>query len=122
MIASPTKETTPAVTEAVQQIFPSNCCGNRKTAFDMAQAATLHCQPSGNSSIGFSSLNQYGGHKATVKRASFFVSDSGLHSWWLGAGGFGLLGSILTSLLTRIQPPFLFSSGEGEQHQYGGSL
>jgi len=76
----------------------------------------------GNSRVGFSSLNDDGGHKATVKRVSFFMSASGLHSWWLDGGGFGLLGSIVTSLLTCIQPPFLFSSRKGEQLRHGGSL
>jgi len=89
---------------------------------DHIQQQRVTFQSCGNSRIGFESLNHIGGHKATVKRASFFVSASGLHSWWLGAGGFGLLGSYVTSLSTCIQPPFSFESEKGEQHSLGGSL
>jgi len=89
---------------------------------DRNQIKSVTFQSCGTSRVGFCSLNDQGGHNHLSIIGGFFVSASGLHSWWLGAGGFGLLGSLITSLQTCIQPPFLFCSRKGEQLDQGGSL
>ena len=75
----------------------------------------------GSSRVRFGSLVKQGGRNHLLYIGGFFMSASGLQLV-AGCGRLRPTGSLLSSLPTCIQPPFLFGSKKGEQPKQGGSL
>jgi len=88
---------------------------------DHIQPQGVTSQSCGNSRVGFGSLDKQGGRNHLYNIGGFFVSASGLQLV-AGCGRLRPTGSLLSSLPTYTQPPFLFGSKKGEQSKQGGSL
>ncbi|MBL4775180.1 MAG: hypothetical protein JKY87_03900 [Mariprofundus sp.] len=90
---------------------------------DDIQSASVHLHPCGNSRVSFSELYNLGGHKATLKRVSFFMSAFGLQLVGRMLGGLcpaGSQGYRFANL--TFGWPFLFSDEKGEYINLGETL